>query len=100
LGPEDELISGAAAKEREAETIGIRPEHIDVSTTQGAWQGKVGVAEHLGSDTFLHIHGIEGCDPLTVRVGGEVDVSHGDTVFLTPQLEHLHRFDAEGLRMA
>jgi multiple sugar transport system ATP-binding protein len=26
-------------------------------------------------------------------------VRHGDTIYLTPQLEHLHRFDAEGLRI-
>ena len=60
----------------------------------------VGIAEHLGSDTFIHIHGIPGCDPLTVRAGGEVDVHHGDIVYLTPQLEHLHKFDAQGLRIA
>lgn len=54
---------------------------------------------HLGSDTFVYIHGIQGCDPMTVRVSGEVDVHHGDTVFLTPQPEHMHRFDENGLRI-
>ncbi|WP_224815525.1 ABC transporter ATP-binding protein [Hasllibacter sp. MH4015] len=98
--PKMNLIDGAAAAEHDATTIGIRPEHLDVSTTDGKWQGKVGVAEHLGSDTFIHIHGIPGCDPMTVRAGGEVSVKHGDTVYLTPQLQHLHRFDAEGLRIA
>ncbi len=56
-----------------------------MSKTEGDWKGTVGVAEHLGSDTFMHIHGIPGCDPLTVRAGGEVDVRHGDTVHLTPR---------------
>ncbi|MCB1460790.1 MAG: TOBE domain-containing protein, partial [Nitratireductor sp.] len=65
-----------------------------------SWVGKVGVAEHLGSDTFIHVHGIEGCDPLTVRAGGEVAVNHGDTVYLTPDLEKLHRFDDKGLRIS
>ncbi|MEX3014721.1 ABC transporter ATP-binding protein [Gymnodinialimonas hymeniacidonis] len=98
--PKMNLIEGAAAAEYNAQTIGIRPEHLDVSKTEGKWQGTVGVAEHLGSDTFIHIHGIEGCDPMTVRAGGDVDVRHGDTIYLTPQAEHLHRFDAEGLRIA
>ena len=31
--------------------VGIRPEHIDISTTSGKWQGTVGISEHLGSDT-------------------------------------------------
>jgi multiple sugar transport system ATP-binding protein len=98
--PKMNLIEGATATEYGAQTIGIRPEHLEVSTTEGKWQGTVGVAEHLGSDTFIHIHGIPGCDPMTVRADGEVSVSHGDTVYLTPQEKHLHRFDAAGLRIA
>ncbi|UWQ94607.1 ABC transporter ATP-binding protein [Rhodobacteraceae bacterium M385] len=98
--PKMNLIEGAAAAEHGVHTIGIRPEHIDVSMTEGKWQGTVGVAEHLGSDTFIHIHGIEGCDPMTVRADGEMSVKHGDTVYLTPQDKHLHRFGADGLRIA
>ncbi len=97
--PKMNLIDGPEAAKHNAQTIGIRPEHIDVSTTEGAWQGTVGVAEHLGSDTFIHIHGIPGCDPMTVRAGGEVLVNHGDTVYLTPRAEQIHRFDAQGLRI-
>jgi multiple sugar transport system ATP-binding protein len=93
------LIKGAEAEARGAPTIGIRPEHFDVSTTEGAWEGTIGVAEHLGSDTFLHIHGVAGCDPMTVRVDGELSVKHGDRIFLTPQADKLHRFDAQGLRV-
>ena len=50
------LIEGAPAAKHGAKTIGVRPEHIDISTTAGDWKGTVGVAEHLGSDTFLHVH--------------------------------------------
>ena len=97
--PKMNLIKGAEAEARGAPTIGIRPEHFDVSTTEGAWEGTIGVAEHLGSDTFLHIHGVAGCDPMTVRVDGELSVKHGDRIFLTPQADKLHRFDAQGLRV-
>jgi len=97
--PKMNLIKGAEADKRGAPTIGIRPEHITVSETTGDWQGRVGVAEHLGSDTFLHVHGVEGCDPMTVRVDGELPVKHGDKIYLTPQAEKLHRFDAQGLRV-
>ena len=100
--PKMNLIEGPEAAKHNAHTIGIRPEHIEVSSTKtkDSWVGKVGVAEHLGSDTFIHVHGIEGCDPLTVRAGGEVAVNHGDTVYLTPDLEKLHRFDDKGLRIS
>ncbi len=98
--PRMNFIEGGEAAGHGAHTIGIRPEHVDVSTTGGPWRGTVGVAEHLGSDTFIHIHGIPGCDPFTVRAPGDVAVSHGDAVFLTPSAAHIHRFDAKGLRMA
>jgi multiple sugar transport system ATP-binding protein len=99
--PKMNLIEGNEAQEYAAKTIGIRPEHIEVSTypKEGAWEGKVGVSEHLGSDTFIHIHGIAGCDPLTVRAGGEVSVKYGDAIYLTPQVAQIHRFDDEGLRI-
>ena len=97
--PKMNLISGDEATKHDAHTIGIRPEHIDVSTTEGQWQGTVGVAEHLGSDTFIHIHDIAGCDPMTVRASGDVAVKHGDTVYLTPNASQIHKFAADGLRM-
>ncbi|MEL6751774.1 MAG: ABC transporter ATP-binding protein, partial [Pseudomonadota bacterium] len=100
--PKMNLIEGALAKEHDAKTIGIRPEHITVSTkpTDGAWRGTVGVAEHLGSDTFIHVHGIEGCDPLTVRATGDVKVQHGDAVYITPAPALIHKFDNAGLRIS
>ena len=98
--PRMNLLEGSEAQKHNAETIGIRPEHIDISQDSGTWQGKVGVAEHLGSDTFLHIHGVPGCDPLTVRTNGEVELRHGDTVFLTPRPDQIHKFGADGLRIA
>ncbi|WP_050602633.1 ABC transporter ATP-binding protein [Ruegeria sp. 6PALISEP08] len=97
--PKMNLIEGALAEEHAAHTIGIRPEHLSVSDKEGLWQGTVGVAEHLGSDTFIHIHGIEGCDPMTMRAAGDVSFKHGDRVYLTPDATQIHKFDAQGLRI-
>ena len=97
--PKMNLIEGAEAKKHDAQTIGIRPEHVSVSETEGLWEGTVGVAEHLGSDTFIHIHGVDGCDPMTVRAGGEVSFKHGDKIFLTPDSTQIHKFDDKGLRI-
>jgi multiple sugar transport system ATP-binding protein len=49
------LIEGPRRETRRA-TIGIRPEHIDVGTEGSRGAGTVGVSEHLGSDTFFHVH--------------------------------------------
>ena len=98
--PKMNFIEGAEAAKYNAHTIGIRPEHITASTTEGAWKGTVMVGEHLGSDTFLHVHGTGLADSMTVRVGGEFSLNHGDTVYLTPEADKIHRFDAKGLRIA
>ena len=97
--PKMNLIEGPEAAQHNATTIGIRPEHIGVSTESGTWKGRVGVSEHLGSDTFLHIHDTGLCDLMTVRVSGEMNVHHGDTIYMTPEADKLHRFGPDGLRL-
>ena len=98
--PKMNLIEGAEAAKHNAHTIGIRPEHTNVSTTDGLWEGRVGVAEHLGSDTFIHVHETGLGDMITVLITGDIAVKHGDTIYLSPQMDQLHKFDAEGLRVA
>ena len=96
--PKMNFIEGDEAAKQDAKTIGIRPEHVTIGKDSGAWKGTVTVSEHLGSDTFLHVETDLGL--MTVRSGGEVDVHHGDTVWLTPEADKLHRFDDKGLRIA
>ena len=95
--PKMNLIDGAEAQRHGCQTIGVRPEHIRVSTepVPGAWEGQVGVAEHLGADTFLHVNAGP-LGTLNVRGSGEVPAHHGDTVWLTPDPSKIHRFDADG----
>jgi multiple sugar transport system ATP-binding protein len=95
--PKMNLIEGAPATKHKAHTIGIRPEHLAISKTEGEWKATVGVAEHLGSDTFLHVQSDVG--PLTVRGDGEIAARHGDTIYLTPDSSKLHRFGADGMAL-
>ncbi|MES0827409.1 ABC transporter ATP-binding protein [Ruegeria sp. SCP11] len=97
--PKMNFIEGDEAKKLSAHTIGIRPEHIAVSDTEGTWSGVVGVSEHLGSDTFFHIHETGLAETITVRADGEVGFRHGDRIHLTPRADVIHRFDAQGLRI-
>jgi multiple sugar transport system ATP-binding protein len=97
--PKMNIFSGAEAQKFDAHSVGIRPEHISVSTTEGRWKGRVGVAEHLGSDTFIYVHDTGLGDLVTVRLTGDVAVTHGDTIYLTPKPDCLHRFDAQGARI-
>ena len=98
--PRMNIIEGAEAARHGAHAIGVRPEHIEVSADEGPWTGVIGVSEHLGSDTFFHIHDTGLAETITVRAGGEVSFRHGDRIHLTPRPEVIHRFAADGLRIA
>ena len=97
--PKMNLITGAEAGKHAAHTIGVRPEHIAVSATGGQWKGRVGVSEHLGSDTFFHVHDTGLMPVMTVRAVGDVALTHGDDVYLTPNADTIHRFGETGLRL-
>jgi multiple sugar transport system ATP-binding protein len=96
--PKMNLLSGEPAKRVNAETVGIRPEHLNISKSSGDWKGTVGVAEHLGADTFVHVH-TEGQGTINVRANGEIAIQHGETVYLSPDQSKLHRFAADGRAM-
>ncbi len=93
--PKMNFLTNEHAQKYNAHTIGIRPEHFNVSKDSGEWKGVVGVSEHLGSDTFLRVQ-IEG-QALTARVNGELNVHHGDSVFLSAKPEHIYKFDTQGI---
>ncbi len=93
--PRMNLLGGAEARQYGATTIGIRPEHFALSSSEGKWRGKVSLAEHLGSDTFVYVD-VDGVGTITVRTTGNVDVSHGDSLWVTPEETCLHRFDEHG----
>ena len=93
--PRMNFVEGEAASGFGAASVGVRPEHMSIARDKGTWKGRVGVAEHLGSDTFLHVH-VDGIGLMTVRTGGENDFTHGDEVWLTPDAARLYRFDKNG----
>ncbi len=93
--PKMNFVEGPEARRYGAHTIGVRPEHLEVSRDGGLWQGTVGVAEHLGSDTFLHVT-VAGIGNLTVRAPGEVGVRYGDEISVTAPKERIYRFDKDG----
>ena len=93
--PRMNFLKGEYASRNGAATVGVRPEHMTISTTGGDIRGTAGVAEHLGSDTFIHVR-LDSGEQITARSIGEYRVAHGDPVWLTPEQNNLHRFDAEG----
>ncbi|WP_108260360.1 ABC transporter ATP-binding protein [Mangrovicoccus ximenensis] len=94
--PKMNLLTGEVAGDFGCRTLGIRPEHVDITAEGALWTGTVVHAEDLGSDTYLYVDvGAE--EPVVVRREGRRAVALGETLGLRPRPEHLHRFDGGGL---
>ena len=93
--PTMNIIEGEKAQKYGAPTIGIRPEHIKITRDAGEWSARVSIVERLGSDTFLYVD-VDGVSQLTVRAEGDLGARPGDTLFLTPAPNRLHRFKPDG----
>src|SRR5262245_16222132 len=64
--PKMNFLEGDIARRMNAKTIGIRPEHVAIGDGKDSLKGTVRIAEHLGSDTFLHVD-VPDIGSLTVR---------------------------------
>jgi multiple sugar transport system ATP-binding protein len=95
--PKMNFLTGEIATKNKSHTFGIRPEHLTLAKTKGAIKGVVDYAEILGSDSFLYVTTDYGL--ITVRQIGKSDIKNGETVYLTPEADHVHRFDANGKRI-
>ena len=94
--PKMNFIDAPQNEDANVSCIGIRPEHITLSTEQGTWAGTVGVIEHLGSESFLHIN-IEGKGTVTVKADGDCPLKYGDSIFLSAPTDKILKFDKDGL---
>ncbi len=79
-----------------AAQLGLRPEHILLDATSN-WQGTVKLVEPTGADTFIDIDSAG--QHLTVRIAPDVAIAPGQTVGLKVNMQALHWFDAQGVRL-
>jgi multiple sugar transport system ATP-binding protein len=93
--PKMNFISGEKAKPFNAETVGVRSEHLTIVPSGGTWSGTVIHTENLGADSYVYLEmGTE--EPVVVRLDGVNDYKSGDTVHISPMDDKVHRFDAAG----
>lgn len=97
--PKMNFITGAPAEKAKCKTLGVRPEHLEISTKANA-AAISGIAEYtevLGSDSFIYVQ--TGHGMVTARENGRTAVAKGDKVYLRPVDGHTHRFDEAGKRI-
>jgi multiple sugar transport system ATP-binding protein len=83
-------VSGARAREGQRVTYGIRPEHIDFGHSD--IPAEVVVVEPMGAETELLVK-VQG-QTLTLVTHGRSSAGPGERLFLAPQAQHAHLFDA------
>ncbi len=94
--PQMNFVDATAVGVAGAKTIGVRPEHLTVSSTGGRWKGTLVHTEHLGADTNFYID-TETAGTLTVRAFGVVRFKPDSTIHVTPlDDKYLYRFDESG----
>ena len=95
--PQMNFLNAAALGER-GETLGIRPEHLEIGRGAGEIAGRVSHVEKLGGETLVYVH-TEAHGLMTVRLFGEHDYAVEESVFLTPDATRRFLFDAAGERI-
>ncbi|NKX63471.1 sn-glycerol-3-phosphate import ATP-binding protein UgpC [Labrenzia sp. 5N] len=93
-------LKGANAKGRDAYTIGIRPEHLEVVTAPGEGEGlhleaSVNVLEPVGAESYLYSSFADGGEEILVRVSSHARHEPGEKLYLRAAPENVHYFDAE-----
>ena len=88
----------AGALGLQAETAGVRPEHLAISRDAGQLSGRISHVEKLGGETLVYAHA-EPHGLLTVRLFGEHDYSVDEKVFLTPDPTRVFLFGKDGQRL-
>lgn len=80
-------------------TLGIRPEHLRLSSENATVTGEVMVVERLGGETYLYVN-IVGGETLVVQTSGDNPNHMHDLVSVQLDGEFCHLFDAHGTAIA
>ncbi|AGH80037.1 ABC transporter ATP-binding protein [Psychromonas sp. CNPT3] len=79
--------------------LGLRPEHIQITTDTPWFEVKVEFIESLGADLLLYCHTIDvSMQDLVIRVQGDSTIKINDILGLDVNVEHLHLFDIKTLK--
>jgi multiple sugar transport system ATP-binding protein len=90
------LLAAGSKAPSSAENLGVRPEHLVVTDTQGdTLRGKVNLCEYTGAISLLHIELPDGQICLVTHDKQEMPVV-GSEVGLTAHAGNLHFFDVDG----
>ena len=97
--PKMNFLDGPFAAAHGAATIGVRPEHLNLTAAEGAWSGSVVHSENLGADSYAFVE-VGAKEPVVVRLDSGVRCQPGQMVKIAPEnAARVYRFDKAGKPM-
>ncbi|WP_299865452.1 sn-glycerol-3-phosphate ABC transporter ATP-binding protein UgpC [uncultured Hoeflea sp.] len=96
--PQMNFIDAGLLGVSDADTIGVRPEHITIVPSGGDLTGTISHVEHLGSDTNVFVN-CEKAGLVSVRLFGEHDFEIDSERALKLDPARSFRFDRDGQRL-
>ncbi len=85
--------TGFAHQQGEPVTLGIRPNHMQV-TEDGPVKVIVKSVEQLGGESYVYGHTTTGA-PITVHSPGQTKIDFGDTIHVGASADEIHLFDTD-----
>jgi len=89
--PTMNFLRGDIVDQSDAETYGVRPEHIKLSSDQGKIKCTLRHLENLGADTLYYMQS-EDDQQITVRVEGMGYHQKGEILYLDFDESNVHKF--------
>lgn len=96
--PQMNFITADSLGRVDADTIGIRPEHVEISQSAGDVAGIVSHVEQLGGDTNIYVQCGE-AGLVCMRMFGEHSIAVDTDIELKFEPERIYRFDEAGARL-
>ncbi len=95
--PKMNIFQGEVVAKYQCQALGVRPEHMEISSDGGILTGSIRHIEKLGADTLVYSE-IPGYDTVTARIIGKLEMNIGDPINLKFSDNHIHRFK-DGMRI-
>lgn len=89
-------VDATSARPGDKATLGVRPEHLELSGDGDALTAQVMFVETLGAAALAHLTHPAASDTLTVQAPAELKAQPGEKLTLHVPANQAHLFDAEG----
>ena len=89
-------VDAASARAGDRITLGVRPEHLNLSAEGDALTAEVLFVEPLGATTMAHLKHAASQETLTVQLASGTPCRVGESLTLQVPADQAHLFDAEG----